>query len=107
VSSTQWGIFLASSSNNTIIGNTLTENSQSANNAYDDIYLESSDYNNIQTNTCRAGDLTNKPRYGINISNAACDGNLVTNNDIYNDGFGTGSFNDAGTGTVTVAGNRT
>jgi len=32
---------------------------------------------------------------------------LVTNNDIYDDGFGTGSFNDAGTATVTAAGNRT
>jgi len=64
-----------------------------------------SDYNNIQGNTCRAGVLANKPKYGINISNAACDGNLVTNNDLYNDGFGTAPFNDAGTGTI-KRGNR-
>jgi parallel beta-helix repeat protein len=103
------GIYISDVSiNNTIIGNTCTENSQSANNTYDDIIVEvDSDYNNIQGNTCRAGGLANKPRYGINISNADCDGNLVTNNDLYNDGFGTGSFNDAGTGTVTAAGNRT
>jgi len=65
-----------------------------------------SDYNNVQCNTCRAGVLPNKPRYGINIVDAACDGNLVTNNDIHDDGFGTAAFNDDGTATITVGGNR-
>jgi len=102
----QGGISLFSSSDNTISGNTLTENSQDTTNTHDDIYLQDSDYNNIQGNTCRAGALAAVPRYGINIFNAACDGNLVTNNDIHDDGFGTGTFNDTGTGTVTVAGNR-
>ena len=93
---------------NTVVGNTCIGNSQGDNNTSDDIYItNNSDYNNIQGNTCRAGGLVNKPRYGINISGANCDGNLVTNNDLYDDGFGTGSFNDVGTGTVTVAGNRT
>jgi len=100
------GIFLYYSDNNTVSGNTLTENSQGTTNTRDDIHLETSDYNNIQGNTCRAGALVKKPRYGINISNVACDGNLVTNNDIHDDGFATGSLNDAGAGTVTVAGNR-
>jgi parallel beta-helix repeat protein len=100
------GISIMFSHNNSVIGNICFENSQDTTNSYDNIYLEDSDYNNIQTNTCRAGALANKPRYGINISNAACDGNLVTNNDLHNDGFGTGSLNDAGTGTVTAAGNR-
>jgi parallel beta-helix repeat protein len=102
------GIYVYSSSNNTIVGNTSIENSQSSNNAYDDIRTAYySSYNNIQGNTCRAGALTNKPRYGINIAASTCTGNLVTNNDIRNDGFGTGSLNDAGTGTVTTPGNRT
>jgi parallel beta-helix repeat protein len=102
------GIYLESSSNNTISGNTCLENSQDANNTYDDINVtDNCDYNNIQGNTCRAGGLTNKPRYGIRINTSDCDGNMVTNNDIRNDGFGTGSFSDAGTGTVTTAGNRT
>lgn len=100
------GIYLDTSHNNSIIGNNCTENSQTTNNTYDDIYLDDSDYNNIQSNTCRAGAQANKPRYGINIGNVACDNNLVTNNDLYDDGFGTGSLNDAGAGTVTVAGNR-
>jgi hypothetical protein len=64
-----------------------------------------SDYNNIQGNTCRAGALVKKPRYGINISTATCDGNLITNNDLYDDGFGTAPLNDAGTLT-TISNNR-
>jgi parallel beta-helix repeat protein len=93
------GIYLYASDNNTLTDNTLTENSQSITNNYDDIKLEDSSYNNIQGNTCRAGDLANVPRYGINISNVGCVGNLVVDNDLYDDGFGTAPFNDAGTGT--------
>jgi parallel beta-helix repeat protein len=101
------GICLDSSSDNTISGNTCIANSQDATDTYDDIWVGSdSNYNNIQGNTCRAGALANKPRYGINICHADCDGNLVTNNDLHDDGFGTGSFNNDGTATVTAAGNR-
>ena len=104
---TRRGIYLNDSSNhNTITGNTLTENSQNTTNLYDDILLYSSDYNNIQGNTCRAGALANKPRYGINISNAACDMNIIQGNDLYNDGFGTAPFNDVGTCTIVQDDNR-
>ena len=102
------GIYLFSSNNNTVTGNTCIANSQESTNSYDDIcVINDSNYNNIQGNTCRAGTLANVPQYGINIASADCDGNVVTNNDLYNDGFGTGSFNDSGTLTVTAAGNRT
>ncbi len=93
------GIGIEDCNNGAIIGNTCTENSQDADNTYDDIYLEESDYNDIQSNTCRAGAQANKPRYGINISDAASDENLVIDNDLYNDGFSTAPFNDVGTGT--------
>lgn len=93
------GIGIEGCNNGAIIGNTCTENSQDADNTYDDIYLEGSDYNDIQGNTCRAGAQANKPRYGINISDAASDENLVIDNDLYNDGFITAPFNDVGTGT--------
>jgi len=93
------GIYLEGSNNNTISGNTCTENSQDTDNTYDDIYLEESDYNDIQANTCRAGALANKPRYGVNISGAICNSNLVIDNDLHNDGFGTAPFNDVGTDT--------
>ena len=43
--------------------------------------------------------------YGIEISGAASDDNLVTNNDLKDSGK-TASFYDSGTGTITAAGNR-
>lgn len=86
-----------------VIGNTCIANSQGATNAYDDIFmLHESNYNNIQGNTCRAGNLINKPCYGINIAQVDCIGNLVINNDLYDDGFGTAPYNDDGTGTIYV-----
>lgn len=94
------GIYIRDNSdNNTVVGNTCLENSQGTTNTCDDIYLTNSDYNNIQANTCRAGALAKKPRYGINISDATCDGNRAIDNDLHDDGFGTAPFNDAGTGT--------
>lgn len=101
------GIILAfASNNNNIIGNYCSENSQEIDNTYDNIFIDiSSSYNNIQNNICRQGNLTNKPRYGININESWCEGNIVVNNDIYISGK-TGNFNDAGTGTITTAGNR-
>lgn len=101
------GIYLSDSSNNTIIGNSLIENSQITHNTNDNIILAgASNNNNVQSNTCRQGALTNKPKYGINISASTCTGNLVTNNDL-TAGGATGTFSDAGTGTITTAGNKT
>jgi parallel beta-helix repeat protein len=100
------GIQLGDSKDNVIHGNLLTENGQAANNTLDNIALiGDSDDNNIQGNTCRQGALANKPRYGINVSAATCNTNLVTNNDLKGGGV-TGALNDAGTGTVVAAGNR-
>jgi parallel beta-helix repeat protein len=62
-----YGIRLDASNNNTITGNNLKDNSQSANNSYDDIYLSSSNYNIISNNIMIAT-ATNKTRYAINES---------------------------------------
>jgi parallel beta-helix repeat protein len=97
-----YGIYANGSNNNIISENEVNENSQSEDNTRDDILLTNSDYNNIQGNTCRAGSLTNKPRYGINIAAATCNENKVINNDLYDDGFGTAPYNNAGTDTVYV-----
>lgn len=94
------GIYVYQANHNIIIGNSLTENSQGADNTYDDINIEDSDYNTIQGNLCRAGGETNKPKYGINVADASSDANKVINNDLYDDGFGTAPFNDSGTGTI-------
>lgn len=98
----QDGIYIYGSDHCNITGNLLTENSQTTTNSNDDIILYGSDYCSVQGNTCCAGGETNKPRYGINISSATCDENKVINNDLYDDGFGTGPFNDSGTSTIYV-----
>jgi len=90
----------SNSFHNTIADNTCLENSQDATNTYDDISVQSStSYSTIQGNNCRAGILANKPRYGINVVAGDCLENLVIDNDLYDDGFGTAPFNDVGTGT--------
>lgn len=100
------GILMQSSSNNVVLGNTCFENSQATDNTNDNIKLNgTSNTNNIQGNTCRQGVLTNKPRYGIRVDAATCTGNMITNNDLTTGGA-TGAFSDAGTGTVTTAGNK-
>lgn len=60
-------------------------------------------YNSVQGNVIRSGVATGG--YGIDIDDATCDGNLVTNNDLHLSGS-LGSLRDLGTGTVTTAGNR-
>lgn len=102
----QHGIFINGSSNNVVSSNGCLENGQSATATYDNIHIEiGSNYNNVQGNSCRQGALTNKPRYGIRVESSDCNGNLVTNNDLYTGGA-TGAFSDVGTGTVTTAGNK-
>jgi parallel beta-helix repeat protein len=90
---------------NTVTGNVCTANSQKADNFYDNIHLYYASHNNIQNNVCRQGDSENKPRYGIRINDGKCVENIVTNNDLYQSGV-SGSLSDAGTGTITTAGNR-
>jgi parallel beta-helix repeat protein len=89
------GIWIEDTDNCTVSDNTCTENSQEATNTYDDIWIITCNYMNIDGNTCRAGALANKPRSGICIGwNAGdiCTKNKVTNNDLYDDGFGTGAL---------------
>jgi len=99
------GIYFNYSSSNTICTNTIVGNSQNSNNTYDGInvgYIES-DYNNIQGNTVRRGNGTNKQRSGIWINLAT--GNLVINNDLYWAGT-TSDNSDTGSGTI-IHNNRT
>ena len=98
------GIFLQGVSHNRIHNNFVVGSSQEADNTYDNIYLEDSDYNYVSDNSVRWGDETNKSRYGVNISNAGCDNNIVKDNDLYDAGS-TANLNDGGTGTI-VEGNR-
>ena len=88
-----------------IISNCVVlENSQVSNGAHPNIYVLGN-RNNIQNNLSRAGSLSNKPESGIHIYSGSND-NLVTNNDLH-DNYVSSAFIDAGTDTITAAGNRT
>jgi len=103
----QDGIQLDSASHNIVSGNLVTGNSQSTDDTYMGIQIVgNSDYNSVQDNLVRHLGGAKQHKYGIDIQDATCDDNLVTNNDIALSGK-TASLNDGGTGTVTVAGNRT
>jgi parallel beta-helix repeat protein len=67
-----YGIYLYYSNNNTVTGNILKDNSQGANNSYDDIYVYSSNYNIISSNIIIAT-ATNKTRYAVNESDSNYD----------------------------------
>ena len=95
---THEGISVWGSDNINVGGNYCIGNGQAVTNTSADICLDDSDYCNVQTNICRAGEETNVPNYGIEICGSST-GNLVKNNDLYDDGFGTAPFNDEGTDT--------
>ncbi len=92
------GISLVSD-HNLIENNSVLESSQLTNNKYDNIFLyDGASYNTITGNVVHKGTGSNKPRYGINISEASCVENVVRDNDLHDSGH-TGYFNDAGTDT--------
>jgi parallel beta-helix repeat protein len=99
------GFKLRALTNSVISSNLASENSLGSNNYYDGLWLtDISNYNLVTGNVCRRGVATTGPRYGIRID-PGCVGNMVTNNDLYRAGI-TGSFSDAGSGTVLTTGNR-
>lgn len=107
----QHGVLIDTKCNHTsVLNNGITDNGKAAGVgivAYDGIKVSNdSNLNNLQGNTIRKAGATQTHRYGINIADNDCDENLVTNNDLKDAGV-TADFNDNGTGTVTVAGNRT
>lgn len=85
------------SSYNTVVGNTLFNNSQSSSGTYAGIRVSyTSSYNVINGNVCFGSDHD----YGVDIAQASCTGNIVTSNMLR--GNGTGGFNDSGTSTTSA-----
>jgi len=107
ISNLKDGILLYDQSHdNNVIGNIVNENSQLTDAVYSNITIDTNcDRNSIQSNICRRGSGVKQPAYGIKIANSTCDTNVITNNDLITGGK-TASLLDAGTGTVTAAGNR-
>ena len=89
--------------NSVVANNICFANSQGQNLGYSNIYAYGANNTLIQGNICRAGNLTNKPAYGIHI--VASTGVVVINNDCY-DGGATAGIKDEGTDTCFGAGNR-
>jgi len=96
------GIYLDNADHNTIIGNRIGDANASN---YDGIFLVDSEYNLIEANSIRKL-YHNVQRYGINISDAGCVGNIVRGNDLRDSGV-TANFNDAGTLTHVEGNNGT
>lgn len=92
------GIYVNQSNNNIIVGNICMQNSQFMNNFWSNIVIRGGSSNNlISGNICRKGELTNKPKYGINIY-SGCNNNVVEGNNLYDSGV-SGDLYDAGTNT--------
>lgn len=101
------GIHLEDSNGNQIFDNLLQEPNTFPTNTFDGIHLVTSDRNHLSRNTVieRGGGSPNRWRYGINVSDAASNLNIVAANDLRLATNGTGAFNDAGTGTVATPAN--
>ena len=89
-----WGMSLEYSDQNIVTDNVCSDSV----NASGIILAATSAYNTVQNNKCY-----NNPVYGIRVD-AGANNNQVTNNDLA--GNTTGGLSDAGTGTITAAGNR-
>jgi parallel beta-helix repeat protein len=100
------GIRLIASNNNAILDNLCVDNSQSADNTYENIFLDTtSANNNVQGNTCRMVSATLRPKYGLRAGTSST-GNLIVNNDLLNSGA-TSNLSDTSTTNVkTISGNR-
>jgi parallel beta-helix repeat protein len=100
------GIYLRDSNNNVLMGNVGINNSQIGAGITDGIYLQSSDYNTITSNRCADDQVVKTQSYGVNISDAACDFNLVDGNVLAGNLMLNG-LNDASGGDTTLGANIT
>lgn len=96
------GISLIGSNDCQINDNQIVVGGLALTNTYSGILIDSdSNTNMVVGNQIRSTDF----QYGIRVNNANCDDNYITSNDLLNSAV-TASFSDAGTGTITTAGNR-
>lgn len=96
-------IDLIDCSESVVSGNVILDPGKGTSNTYDGIRLSGdSDYNAVVINRVRSA-AANATRYGVNVSAATCNNNVVADNVLGpTASYGTASFNDAGTGTVTT-----
>jgi nitrous oxidase accessory protein NosD len=102
ISSGQHGIVVDVSSSASITNNLIGPFGTATTNTYDGIILSGdSNRNLVQGNHLVPQAAGNVPRYGVNVSAAACDDTIVVGNDFGPAAnYGTDALNDAGTGTI-------
>jgi hypothetical protein len=98
----QHGIVVTDSSDNVIAGNVVDQPGQGTDDTYDGIILSGdSDRNLVSGNRVVPSAAANATRYGVNVSAATCNDNVVDGNFLGDASvYGTGSYNNAGTGTI-------
>lgn len=96
------GISITDTGDSLIDGNWIHEPGQTTDDTYDGILLAGdSDENMIINNRIIGPASGNQPRYGINISASTCDDNSYLGNRTGPaSNYGSGAYNDAGTGTI-------
>ncbi|WP_197031359.1 right-handed parallel beta-helix repeat-containing protein [Bacillus sp. UNC438CL73TsuS30] len=99
------GIKITGCNNENLLNNSCAENSQANSISYDNILIYTTNYSNIQSNFCRQGSQTNKPRHGIYIQDAGSSNNTLFNNDCYTGGA-TNGVRNLGMSTILGVGNR-
>lgn len=97
------GIRLTDGSNNIISNNEITDVGQDITNTFAGILVEgTSDNNNVQGNSIRAGLVANKIKFGISLtSTSVAVSNYIINNDLLNSGL-TNKINNLGVKNVVV-----
>lgn len=104
VSNQREGVLVSASNDNNING-TSVANSQETHNTYNGVMIQGNSDNNNVAVFVRHGGGAAQHKYGVEINDAPSTANRVSGCDLLNSGS-TGSLNDAGTSTVTAAGNR-
>ena len=96
------GIVVSGASDCLVAANVIDRPGAQTANTYDGVILSGNSDRNMIVNNKVIPRTSGSTRYGVNVSAATCDDNVVADNMLIpSASFGTGSFNDAGTGTVT------
>lgn len=99
------GVLFYGTTDSTVRDNIIRASGITTDNTYDHIKLDgSSGRNNVRGNVLRAGNEVNRTRYAVNVVAGGAD-NVVVDNDMLAAAWGADIL-DAGTRTITTAGNR-
>ena len=98
------GVEVAGSSDVTVQSNVIDEPGHATDDTFDGVILSGdANRNLVAGNRVIPSPAPNATRYGINVSAATCDDNVIDGNFLGDAStYGTASYNNAGTGTITA-----